>query len=274
MNREIKIENLAVINNIISDRQPENLREILREHSSKKNAYMYSLKDLKPNSDKYISNEKKLAEIALLPDHNIQYTDDIVILGKYSKEILSLTLGTYTTTKMSEPSRYYDENDCYDCDEPREYEVTYTFLVKNQYHLHSVYLKFSDLFSEYNNISREWLEISVDNQYYALYNSYKEEYRKYIYLFEKDIRKAFAYGYGVSIENDRDMRGYCRGLYLKIESANGTSKHTLSELDEILKIKHYWYEDKRTKFGQSYLFKDVYEEYEYAKDNICEEENS
>ena len=100
MTRKIKIENLAVINNIISDRQPENLREILREHSSKKNAYMYSLKDLKPGSDKYISNEKKLEEIALLPDHNIQYTDDIVILGKYSKEILSLTLGTYTTTKI------------------------------------------------------------------------------------------------------------------------------------------------------------------------------
>jgi hypothetical protein len=270
MNRKIKIENLAVINNIISNTQPENLREILREHSSKKNAYMYSLEDLKPGSDKYISNEKKLEEIALLPEHNIQYTDDIVILGKYNKEILSLTLGTYTTTKMSKPSRYYDEDDCYDYDEPREYEVTYTFLVKNQYHLHSVYLKFSDLFSEYNNIFREWLEITADNQYYALHNSYKEDYRKYISLFEKDIRKAFAYGYDVSIDNDRDMRGFNRELYLKIEGAEGTKKHYLSMLDEILSIKYYWYEDKKMRFGSNYNFKDVLEEYEYAKDNICE----
>lgn len=273
MRRKIKIENLAVINNIISDRQPENLREILREHSSKKNAYMYSLKDLKPGSDKYISNEKKLEEIALLPDHDVQYTDDIDILGKYSKEILSLTLGTYTRQETIKRS-YYDEYDEYDQDEEdKTIDVHYTFLVENQYHLRSVYLKFSDLFSEYNNISREWLQIAVDKQYYELRDSYIEEYRKYISLFEKDIRKAFDYGYDVSIDNDRDMRGFSRGLYLKIDSAEGTKKHFLSKLDEILKIKHYWYEDKKTMFGQSYLFKDVYEEYEYAKDNICIEED-
>lgn len=261
MYRKIKIENLAVINNIISDRQPENLKEILRQHSNKGRINMfYSLKDLRPGSDEYIKREEKRAEIMSFPDHNIKYTDDIEIIGKYNKEILNLTVGTYTVAQTTIDYEGNEETE----------DVVYTFLVKNQYHLDSIYLKFSDLFSEYNNISREWLEITIDKQYYELYSSYKEDYRKYIYLFEKDIRKAFEYGYDVSIDNDRDMRGFSRGLYLKIEGANGTSKHPLSTLDEILKIKHYWYEDKRTKFGQSYLFKDVYEEYEYAKDNICE----
>lgn len=267
MTRKIKLENLAVINNIISDRQPENLREILREHSNKKNAYMYSLKDLKPGSDKYISNEKKLAEIELLPVHDIQYTDDIIILGEYSKEILSLTLGTYTRQETIKRS-YYDEYEEYE--EDKTIDVKYTFLVKNQYHLHSVYLKFSDLFSEYNNISREWLEITVNNQYYKLRDSYKEEYQKYISLFKKDILKAFEYGYDVSIESDRNMRGFNTGLYLKIEGSDKTIKHSLSMLDEILKIEYYWYEDKKMRFGHNYYFKDVLEEYEYAKDNVCE----
>jgi len=274
MTRKIEIKNIAVINNIISDRQPENLREILREHSNKKNAYMYSLKDLKPGSDKYISNEKKLAEIALLPDHDIQYTDDIIILGEYSKEILSLTLGTYTRQEIIKRSYYDEYNEYEEYEEDTTIDVKYTFLVKNQYHLHSVYLKFSDLFSEYHNISREWLEITVNNQYYDLYRSYHEDYSKYISLFKKDIIKALEYGYDVSIDNDRDMRGFSRGLYLKIEGPDKTIKHFLSELDKILSIKYYWYEDKRTMFGQSYLFDSVLEEYEYAKDNICEEENS
>jgi len=271
MTRKINIKNIAVINNIISNRQPENLREILREHSNKKNAYMYSLKDLKPGSDKYISNEKKLAEIELIPVHDIQYTDDIIILGEYSKEILSLTLGTYTRQETIKRS-YYDEYEEYE--EDKTIDVKYTFLVKNQYHLDSVYLKFSDLFSEYHNISREWIDITVNNQYYDLHRSHEEEYHKYIFLFKKDILKALKYGYDVSIDNDRDMRGFSRGLYLKIEGPDKTIKHYLSMLDEILSINYYWYEDRKMRFGSNYNFEDVLEEYEYAKDNICEEENS
>lgn len=273
MTRRIKIENLAVINNIISNSQPENLREILKQHCNKGRMNMlWSLKDLRPGSDEYIRIEKKREEIMAYPDHDIKYIDDICIIGKYNEELLSLTVGTYTVTETTSSYDYTYDGD----GEYTEYthDVTYTFLVKNQYHLDSVYLKFSDLFSEYNNISEKWLEISVDNQYYDLYNSYKEEYRKYIYLFKRDIVKAFQYGYDVSIENDRDMRGFSRGLYLKIEGPDKTSTHSLSHLDEILSIKYYWYNDKKMKFGENYNFKDIIEEYEYAKDNICVEENS
>ena len=261
MTRKIKLENLAVINNIISKRQPENLIEILRQHCNKgRMGMLYSLKDLRPGSNEYIRIEEKRAEIMSFPDHNIKYTDDISILGEYSKEILNLTVGTYTVSETTID---------YEGDEYTE-DVVYTFLVKNQYHLNSVYLKFSDLFSEYNNISREWLEITVNNQYYKLRDSYKEEYQKYISLFKKDILKAFEYGYDVSIDSNRNMRGFNTGLYLKIEGSDKTIKHSLSMLDEILKIEYYWYEDKKMKFGHNYYFKDVLEEYEYAKDNVCE----
>ena len=40
MTRYINIENLALINNIISQRQPENLRQILKEHSAKRTMEM------------------------------------------------------------------------------------------------------------------------------------------------------------------------------------------------------------------------------------------
>jgi hypothetical protein len=275
MTRRIKIENLAVINNIISNSQPENLREILREHCNKGRInILYSLKDLRPGSDQYIKIEKKRAEIMALPDHDVKYTDNIYIMGRHNVELLRLTLGTYTTTKMSEPSGYYDENDCYEYDEPREHEVTYTFLVKNEYHLESVYLKFSDLFSEYNNISSQWLETTVDKMYWNLRNGYTKDYRKYIDLFSKDIMKALELGYDVSIDNERDMRGFSRGLFLKIEGPDKTINHDLKSLDKILEIKYYWYDDRKVMFGQSYLFDNVLEEYEYAKDNICVEENS
>lgn len=269
MTRYIKIENLALINNLISQRQPENLRQILREHCDKRRMDMlYSLTDLRPGSDEYIRNEKKRAEIMALPDHNVKYTDSIYIMGRHNKELLSLTLGTYTTTKMS-TSSYSEEYDEYD--EPREYEVSYTFLVKNEYHLQSVYVKFSDLFSEYDNISGHWLETTVDNMYWKLEDSYHEEYRKYIHLFKKDIKKALEFGYAVSIENDRDMRGFSRGLFLKIEGPNKTVTHSLKFLDEILEIKYYWYDDRKVYFGNNYYFDSVLEEYEYAKDNKCEE---
>jgi hypothetical protein len=268
MTRYIKIENLALINNIISQRQPENLREILREHCNKgRMGMLYSLKDLRPGSDEYIRIEKKRAEIMALPDHDVKYTDNIYIMGRHNVELLRLTLGTYTTTKMSEPSGYYDE----EYEEPREYEVTYTFLVKNEYHLESVYLKFSDLFSEYDNISNQWLETTVDKMYWEIRDSYTEDYKKYIDLFKKDIMKALEFGYDVSIDNERDMRGFSRGLFLKIEGPDKTIKHDVTSLDKILEIKYYWYDDRKVMFGQSRLFDSVLEEYEYAKDNICEE---
>lgn len=268
MTRYINIENLALINNIISQRQPENLRQILKEHCDKGRMNMfYSLKDLRPGCDEYIRIEKKRAEIIALPDHDVKYTDNIYIMGRYHTELLRLTLGTYTTTKMSTPS-YIEEIDDYD--EPREYEVTYTFLVKNEYHLQGVYTKFSDLFSEYDNISSAWLETTVDTMYWNLRDSYTEDYRKYIDLFKKDIMNALEFGYAVSIDNERDMRGFSRGLFLKIEGPAKTVNHDLTFLNDILEIKYYWYEDKKTMFGQSRLFDSVLEEYEYAKNNKCE----
>ena len=275
MTRYIKLENLAVLNNIISHSQPENLRQILREHCDKRRMEMfYSLKDIRPGSDEYVRKEKKRAEITAFPDHNVKYTDNIYIMGRHNVELLSLTLGTYTTTKMSTPSEYdiYDEDlDDTSCYEPREYEVTYTFLVKNDYHLESVYTKFSDLFSEYNNISSAWLETTVDRMYWKLRDSHHDDYRKYIDLFKKDIMKALEFGYDVSIDNERDMRGFSRGLFLKIEGPVKTVNHNLTFLDDILEIKYYWYEDRKTMFGQRGLFDSVLEEYEYAKDNKCEE---
>lgn len=250
MTRYINIENLALINNIISQRQPENLRQILKEHSAKRTMEMfYSLKDIRPGSDEYVRKEKKRAEIIAFPDHNIKYGDDICIMGRHSRELLRLTVGTYTTSKMH----------------------SYTFLVKNEFHLESVYTKFSDLFTEYHNISGYWLEATVDNMYWKLEKSYHNEYRKYIQLFQKDIKKALEFGYAVSIEHDRDMRGFSRGQFLKIEGPDKTVRHSLESLDEILEIKYYWYDDRKVYFGNNYYFDDVIEEYNYAKNNKCEE---
>lgn len=130
----------------------------------------------------------------------------------------------------------------------------------------------SDLFSEYDNISSAWLETTVDTMYWNLRDSYTEDYRKYIDLFKKDIMKALEFGYAVSIDNERDMRGFSRGLFLKIEGPAKTVNHDLTFLNDILEIKYYWYEDRKTMFGQRGLFDSVLEEYEYAKNNKCEEE--
>jgi hypothetical protein len=75
------------------------------------------------------------------------------------------------------------------------------------------------------------------------------------------------------ITQDRSHHGFGKE-YLKIDNLKDSERYYLETLDKILEIEYYWYNDRKTRFGGSYHFNSVMEEYEYAKDNICVEENS
>ena len=265
MDRKIKLSDIAVLHNIISRRQPGNIREIIQQHYQKRNVDRSYRNEYKPGSEDWKAIEDKRAEILALPDHDIVYTDEITITSdRYNETVLTLTLGVYTVDE-----HHHDYDGC-------SYMKTakYYFLVKNQYWLNSVYTEFSDLFTEYESLVGAIVDDHNYRMFYDFIKNYNKEYQKYLYLFEKDIKTALSYGYDVDITQDRGYHGFGKE-YLKIDGLDGTEKYYLETLDEVLKIKYYWYNDRKTKFGSTYYFKSVIEEYEYAKDNICvEEENS
>ena len=265
MDRKIKLSDIAVLHNIISRRQPGNIREIIQQHYQKRNVDRSYRNEYKPGSEDWKAIEDKRAEILALPDHDIVYTDEITITSdRYNETVLTLTLGVYTVDE-----HHHDYDGC-------SYMKTakYYFLVKNQYWLNSVYTEFSDLFTEYESLVGAIVDDHNYRMFYDFIKNYNKEYQKYLYLFEKDIKTALSYGYDVDITQDRGYHGFGKE-YLKIDGLDGTEKYYLETLDEVLKIKYYWYNDRKTKFCSTYYFKSVIEEYEYAKDNICvEEENS
>jgi hypothetical protein len=264
MTRKIKLKDIAVLHNIISKRQPRNIREIIYQHYQKVNIDRSCHNEYRPGSEDYIKIEQKRAEILALPDHDIVYSGDVIIKSDvYGETILDLTLGVYT---VDEHHHDYEGNSYTET-------VKYYFLVKNQYWLKSVYTQFSDLFTEYNNVLEGMLKDNAYRMFSDFIDGYLKEYHKYLYLFQKDIKKALSYGYEVDITQDR---GYNRlgKLYLKIDSLNETKKYYLETLDKVLEIEYYWYNDRKVKFGDNYYFESIMEEYEYAKDNICVEENS
>jgi len=265
MDRKIKLKDIAVLHNIISKTQPRNIKEIIDQHYQKKNIDRRYPNEYRPGSADWQMIEDKRAVILAYPDHDIKYTDEITITSdRYNETVLTLTLGTYTVDE-----HHHD----YDGDSYME-TAKYYFLVHNQYWLHGVYTKFSDLFTQYHSLVDGILADYDYRMFYNFIEQYNKEYQDYFYLLEKEVKTALSYGYNVDITQDRGYHGYGK-KYLKIDGLDGTTKHYLDTLDEILKIKYYWYNDRKTKFGSSYHFKSVMEEYEYAKDNICvEEENS
>jgi hypothetical protein len=265
MDRKIKLKDLAVLHNIISRRQPRNIREIIQQHYEKRNIDRRYPNEYRPGSADWQKIEDERAVILAYPDHDIKYTDEITIISdRYNETVLRFTLGVYTVDE-----HHHDYDGC-------SYMETakYYFLVHNQYWLHGVYTKFSDLFTEYHNLVDGILADYDYRMFYDFIKQYNKEYQEYFYLFEKEVKKALSYGYDVDITQDRNYHGVGQP-YLKIDGLDGTKKYYLDTLDEILKIKYYWYNDRKTKFGDNYHFNSVMEEYEYAKDNICvEEENS
>lgn len=265
MNRKIQLKDIAVLHNIISRTQPMNIREIIQQHYEKKNIDRRYSNEYRPGSEEWQNIEDKRAVLLAYPDHDIVYSDEITIKSdKYNETVVNLTLGVYTVDE-----HHHDYDGC-------SYMETakYYFLVKNQYWLESVYTQFSDLFTEYTNLVGPMMDDYSYRMFYDLIKNYNEEYQKYLYLFEKDIKTALSYGYDVDITQDRGYNGFGKE-YLKIDGLDGTEKYYLETLDEVLKIKYYWYNNRKTEFGKNYHFNSVMEEYEYAKDNICvEEENS
>lgn len=267
MDRKIKLKNIAVLHNIISRTQPTNIREIIQQHYEKRNVDRRYPNEYRPGSADWQKIEDKKAVILAYPDHDIKYTDEITIISddRYNETVLRLTLGVYTVDE-----HHHDYDGC-------SYMETakYYFLVHNEYWLDSVYTEFSDLFTEYHSLVDGILADYDYRMFYDFINQYDEKYQKYFYLFEKEVKKALSYGYNVDITQDRGYHNFGQ-QYLKIDGLNGTTKYYLDKLDEILKIKYYWYNDRKTKFGSTYHFNSIMEEYEYAKDNICveEEENS
>ena len=265
MTRKIELKNIAVLNNIISKRQPENIKDIISEHNQKRNIDHTCRNQYRPGSEDYIKVEEKRAKILALPDHDIVYSGDVIIKSsRYNETALDLTLGVYNDDEYRHD---YDDDSVY------IETVKYYFLVRNEYWLDSVYTKFSDLFTQYHNVLDHMMEDNKHRIFYELVDTYQKDYQKYFYLLKKDIKKALSYGYEVDITQDRGYHGFGK-QYLKIDGLDGTKKHYLETLDEILKIEYYWYNDRKTKFGDNYHFNSVMEEYEYAKDNICVEENS
>ncbi len=267
MDRKIKLKDIAVLHNIISRSQPRNIREIIQQHYEKRNIDRRYPNEYRPGSADWQKIEDERAIVLAYPDHDIKYTDEITIISdRYNETVLRLTLGVYTVDE-----HHYD----YDGDGDGYVETAkYYFLVHNQYWLHGVYTQFSDLFTEYKSLTEGILADYDYRMFHDFINQYKEKYQEYFYLFEKEVRTALSYGYNVDITQDRNHYGFGQ-QYLKIDGLDGTKKYYLDTLDEILKIKYYWYNDRKTKFGDNYHFKSVMEEYEYAKDNICvEEENS
>lgn len=264
MDRKIKLKDIAVLHNIISGTQPRNIREIIQQHYEKQNIDRKYPNEYRPGSEDWQKIEDERAVVLAYPDHDIKYTDEITIISdRYNETVLRLTLGVYTVDE-----HHYDYDGC-------SYMETakYYFLVHNQYWLHGVYTKFSDLFTQYHNLVDGILADYDYRMFYDFIKQYNKEYQDYFYLFEKEVKKALSYGYNVDITQDRGHHGYGQP-YLKIDGLDGTTKYYLETLDEILKIKYYWYNDRKTKFGDNYHFNSVMEEYEYAKDNICEEINS
>lgn len=264
MDRKIKLKDMAVLHNIISKTQPRNIRDIIQQHYEKRNIDRRYPNEYRPGSEDWQRIEDERAIILGYPDHDIKYTDEITILSdRYNETVLRLTLGVYTVDE-----HHHDYDGC-------SYMETakYYFLVHNQYWLHGVYTEFSDLFTQYHSLVEGILNDYDYRKFYDFIKQYNKEYQNYFYLFEKEVKTALSYGYTVDITQDRTYHGFGKP-YLKIDSLDGTTKYYLDTLDEILKIKYYWYNDRKTKFGSTYHFNSVMEEYEYAKDNICEEENS
>ena len=264
MDRKIKLKDISVLNNIISKKQPANIRDIIWEHQKKSMINQSYQNEFRPGSEEYIKIEEQRAEILALPDHDIKYCGDVeIIRDRYGKTILDLTLGVYTVDE-----HHHD----YDGDSYME-TVQYFFLVKNRFWCNSIYTKFTDIFTEYHNILSEMTEDNKDTMFYDLIKENNERYSKYFYLLDKEIKKALSHGYNVMITQDRNHHGFGKE-YLKIDNLKDSERYYLETLDKILEIEYYWYNDRKTRFGGSYHFNSVMEEYEYAKDNICVEENS
>ncbi len=264
MDRKIQLKDIAVLHNIISKTQPRNIREIIQQHYEKDNIDRSCRNEYRPGSEEWQKIEDRKAVILAYPDHDIKYSDEITIKSdKWNETVVRLTLGVYTVDE-----HHYDYDGCSYME-----TVKYFFLVENPYWLKSVYTQFSDLFTEYTSLVGPMVDDYNYRMFYDLIKNYNKEYQKYFYLLEKDIKTALSYGYDVDITQDRNRYGVGKP-YLKIDGLDGTTKHYLETLDEILKIKYYWYDNRKTEFGKSYHFNSVMEEYEYAKDNICVEENS
>jgi hypothetical protein len=261
--RKIDIKNIHVLANIISKYQPKDLEQIVRDYTKKQHVGWDYNQEYRPGSDQYIRQEKKKAEILALPDYDIKYIDEIQITDGFSK-IIELDLGVFKRTEIHRDD-YYEEG--YD-----EYEVEkeYYFLVINQYRANSIFTSFDELFT-CPEIYKKMVSVGNDRMFIDLIKSYKEHCHKYFYLLKKEIKIALREGFGI------DITSYTSPIhksFLEIKGMKDSKKYYLNELDEILKVDYYWYENRKVRFGDNYRFDSVMEEYAYAKDNLVEEEQN
>jgi hypothetical protein len=258
--RKIDIKNIHVLANIISQYQPKDLEQIVRDYTKKKSINYYYNEEYRPGSDEYIRQEEKRAEILALPDYDIKYIDEIEISGGYSK-VIELSLGVFKRTETHRDDYYEDGYDEY------EVEREYYFLVVNQYHAHRIFTTFSDVVN-CSEIYKEMVSCGNDRMFYDLIKSYKEHCRKYLYLLQKEIKLALREGFDIHFVS---YTSPIHKSFVEIKGMKDSKKYYLNELDEILKIDYYWYENRKVRFGDNYRFDSVMEEYAYAKDNLVEE---
>ena len=261
--RKIDIKNIHVLANVIGQYNPMELKQIVRDYTTKARINFHHNNEYRPGSDEYIKQEERRAEILALPDYDIKYIDEIEITDGYSK-IIKLDLGVFTRVEKRKGYDLYDEYNEY------EVEKQYYFLVVNQYHAHQIFTTFSDVVN-CSEIYKEMVSCGNDRMFYDLLKSYKESAHDYLYLLKKEIKLALREGFKIDIVS---YTSPIHKSFLEIEGLNSSKKYYLDELDEILKIDYYWYENRKVRFGDNYRFDSVMEEYAYAKDNLVEEQNS
>lgn len=265
--RKIKLKNIFVLDNLLSSETGDFIEEIVREHAQKQRVDYFCRNEYRPGSEKYNEVEKERAKILAYPDHDIKNIDTIQIVDNIGNDVITFDLCVYT----------YETTE-YDYDMEQEYPITAkVHFLKNantSFGYFQIYTSVADLFSKKSDLLYRLKKESEKQMYYDLKESYKDEYRKYFLLLEDEIIESLSQGYEVRIDQAQTGMFTYGPPFIEIKNSKGSQIYHLSLLDKILAIDYYWDDDRKVRFGDNYRFsrKSVIEEYEYAKDNLCEEE--
>lgn len=264
--RKIKLKNIFVLDNILTTQASDSFAEIVTEHHQKKQVHRLFSNDYKPGSPRYEEIEQEKAKILAYPDHDIKYIDTIELTDSTFNSSIdkSFELGVYTYEGSE-----YD----YSTEESYPISAKIYFLVDSQFSSNpKVYTSVADLLSKDRNILYKLQEEAIESMFYELKESYEDEYRKYFLLLKDEIIESLSQGYEVRIDQAQTGMFTYGPPFIEIKKLEGSKIYHLSLLDKILAIDYYWDNDRKERFGRNYRFKSVMEEYEFAKDNLCEEE--
>ena len=265
--RKIKLKNIFVLDNLLSSQTGDFIEEIVKEQEEKQRVDYFCRNDYKPGSEKYNEIEKERAKILAYPDHDIKKIDTIQVVDDLGNDVITFDLCVYT----------YETTE-YDYDTEQDYPITAEvhFLknAKTSFGHFKVYTSVADLFSKQSGLLYSLKKESEKEMFHDLKESYNDEYRKYFLLLKDEIIDALSQGYEVRIDQAQTGMFTYGPPFIEIKKLEGSQIYHLSLLDKILAIDYYWDDDCKVRFGNNYRFyrKSVIEEYEYAKDNLCEEE--